>query len=453
MNRRLWKLCCLLLLITSFARGQLRYTYDFSNGFNSVENGGPPLKILGEKGEIKDAPIKELKGDVKLAYHFSTNSGLSFDNNLAKGFLDKSYSVEIFFKFQNLDSWRRVLDFKNRTSDNGCYILDGKVNFFNFAVGENASVRAEKYTHYIFTRDHKKDIIQIFIDGELKLQFPDKGKNAVLGKSQVLNFFQDDLVVNNEASAGAVAYIRVYDEVVDPVFVRRRYRDLWRSIFSGSTAEETASEGESTYADDVAVTGRIYDSGSLQPVGGAELHLKKGGDSLVSVNKTVNGDYKLLVRPNTPYRLDVYAKGYKPRGIEIEPVSESGSLRENIRMEVEHFTKPLAVFGFEQGKDAFTGDITGGLDLVVSFLKDRPDLGVKLDGHTDNVGDFDKNVELSWHRVNQIKKELESRNISPARILTQGYGPVRPVSLNATEESRSRNRRVEIWPVHIGKGP
>lgn len=451
MNRTLWNICCILLLGVQFASAQLRYTYDFSNGLNSVENGGPALRILGEKGEIKDAPIKELKGNVKLAYHFKANSGLSFDNNLSKGFLDKSYSVEIFFMFKNLDNWRRVLDFKNRSTDNGCYMLDGKVNFFNFAVGENAAVRAEKYTHYIFTRDHKRDIIQIFVDGILKLQFPDKGKNAVLGKSQVLNFFQDDLIVNHEASEGAVAYIRVYDEVVDPVFVMRRYRDLWRNISTTDPNAKIEDMGDYEYPKDVEISGRIYDSGSLQPIGGAELRLKKNGDSLASVSRITGGDYKLLVRPDTPYTLDVYAKGYKPRGIQIDEVSASTTIRENIRLEEEIFTRPLAVFAFEQGKEAFVSDISTGLDAVIEFLKDRPDLGVKLDGHTDNVGDFDKNVALSWERVNLVKKELESRSIPDSRIITQGYGPVRPVVSNNNEQNRARNRRVEIWPMHIGK--
>lgn len=451
MNRTLWNIGCILVLGIQAVSAQLRYTYDFSNGLNAVENGGPALRVLGERGEIKDAPIKELKGNVKLAYHFKANSGLSFDNNLSKGFLDKSYSVEVFFMFKNLDNWRRVLDFKNRTSDNGCYILDGKVNFFNFAVGENAAVRAEKYTHYIFTRDHKKEIIQIFVDGLLKLQFPDKGRNAVLSNSQVLNFFQDDLIVNHEASEGAVAYIRVYDEVVDPVFVMRRYRDLWRNISSTDPNAELA-DAVDEYADDVSVTGRIYDSGNLQPISGAELRLKKNGsDSLASVSKTTGGDYKLAVRPNTSYTIDVYAKGYKPKGIQIEPVRESAVLRENIRLEEEIFTKPLVVFSFEQGKEALSGDISGGLDAVVAFLKERPDLGVKLDGHTDNVGDFDKNVALSWERVNLVRQELENRNIPASRIVTQGYGPVRPAVSNSSEQNRAKNRRVEIWPMHVGR--
>jgi OOP family OmpA-OmpF porin len=451
MNRTWWNICCILLFGVQVASAQLRYTYDFSNGLNSVENGGPALRVLGERGEIKDAPIKELKGNVKLAYHFKANSGLSFDNRMAKGFLDKSYSVEIFFMFKNLDNWRRVLDFKSRSTDNGCYMLDGKVNFFNFAVGENAAVRAEKYTHYIFTRDHKKDIIQIFVDGVLKLQFPDKGKNAVLSNSQVLNFFQDDLIVNHEASEGAVAYIRVYDEVVDPVFVMRRYRDLWRNISTSDPNAQVAAAEDVDYPDDVAITGRIYDSGSLQPIGGAELRLKKNGDSLASVSKISGGDYKLLVRPNTPYTLDVYAKGYKPKGIQIQPVSEATILRENIRLEEEIFNKPLAVFGFEQGNESFIGDISSALDGVIDFLKERPDLGVKVDGHTDNVGDFDKNVALSWDRVSLVKKELQVRNIPESRIITQGYGPVRPAVSNSNEQNRAKNRRVEIWPVHIGK--
>jgi len=455
----LLKIVIPVLLAVGQLNAQLRYTYDFSTGLEGIEPGAPPLKVLGEMGEIKDEPIRELKGNVKLAYHFSANSGLSFDNRLAKGFLDKSYSVEMYFKFQNLESWRRVIDFKNRKSDYGCYMLDGKVNFFNFAVGENAATRAGKYTHYVFTRDHKRDVIQIYVDGELKLEFPDKKKEAVISKDQVLNFFQDDLIVNHESSAGAVAYLRVYDEVVNPVFVRRRFRELAKHLRAGNTlaerqedeeaGAEEAERADETQVDDIVLSGRIYNASDLQPISRAELHLKTMRDSTLMVSQVYSSDYSLKIRPQSSYKLGVFATGYKPREIIVGPAEVSGVLREHIRMEAEVFSKPITVISFDQGGDGIKQDAEGKIEEIVAFLRLRPDLGVRLEGHTDNVGDFDKNVRLSWERVEQVKKILLSHQISPERILSQGYGPVRPAGSNQTEATRRRNRRVEVWPVHL----
>src|SRR5690606_23605586 len=123
MNWKIWNTVSLLILLAQFAHAQLRYTYDFSNGLNAVENGAPPLKVLGEKGEIKDEPIRELKGDVKVVCYVKDGAGLSFDDDLAKGFLDDAYGVEMFFEWDNLDDWGRVLDFNDRTGDDGCYML------------------------------------------------------------------------------------------------------------------------------------------------------------------------------------------------------------------------------------------------------------------------------------------------------------------------------------------
>src|SRR5690606_8645027 len=143
---------------------------------------------------------------------------------------------------------------------------------------------------------------------------------------------------------------------------------------------------------------------------------------------------------NTPYSLNVFTKGYKPRGIDIAPLSEASNLREDIRIDEEIFTKALVDFSMDRGSGSVATDITQGIEKVLAFLRERTDVGVKPDGHTDNVGDFDKNVALSWARIDQIRRELESRNVSPSRIIVQGYGPVRPIASNNTEQSRAKNR-------------
>ena len=74
---------------------------------------------------------------------------------------------------------------------------------------------------------------------------------------------------------------------------------------------------------------------------------------------------------------------------------------------------------------------------------------IRLEGHTDTVGEFDANVELSRNRVNEVKKYLVSKGISSTRIETVGYGPSRPINTNKTLKERPENRRVELVIVKV----
>lgn len=84
------------------------------------------------------------------------------------------------------------------------------------------------------------------------------------------------------------------------------------------------------------------------------------------------------------------------------------------------------------------------LDLVVEFLKDNPGVEIELSGHTDNRGVHRDNVRLSTKRVETVKAYLVSKGIDASRITGKGYGGIKPIASNDTEESRRLNRRVEF---------
>jgi len=78
------------------------------------------------------------------------------------------------------------------------------------------------------------------------------------------------------------------------------------------------------------------------------------------------------------------------------------------------------------------------------MMTENGTMEVLIEGHTDNVGDFDANLQLSKDRVEEVKRYLGTKGIVGDRIQTKGYGPTRPVSPNTTEENRKKNRRVEF---------
>jgi outer membrane protein OmpA-like peptidoglycan-associated protein len=84
------------------------------------------------------------------------------------------------------------------------------------------------------------------------------------------------------------------------------------------------------------------------------------------------------------------------------------------------------------------------LDVLVDFMKSRPAVQVKVEGHTDNRGPLAANQSLSKKRAESVRQYILQRGISASRIESVGFGPTRPIGNNTTEFGRSLNRRTEI---------
>jgi outer membrane protein OmpA-like peptidoglycan-associated protein len=79
------------------------------------------------------------------------------------------------------------------------------------------------------------------------------------------------------------------------------------------------------------------------------------------------------------------------------------------------------------------------------MLNEDPDLKVKIEAHTDNVGDDNANMTLSNDRAAAVKAYLVSKGISESRITTEGFGETTPIADNNTaagryEESQGGNK-------------
>jgi outer membrane protein OmpA-like peptidoglycan-associated protein len=73
-----------------------------------------------------------------------------------------------------------------------------------------------------------------------------------------------------------------------------------------------------------------------------------------------------------------------------------------------------------------------------------PDTDIIISGHTDSRGSEDYNLKLSERRAQAVRDFLVDQGIDAGRLTVHGYGELRPVASNDTEEGRSLNRRVEI---------
>jgi len=89
------------------------------------------------------------------------------------------------------------------------------------------------------------------------------------------------------------------------------------------------------------------------------------------------------------------------------------------------------------------------LNSVVLVLKEFEKTSIHITGYTDSTGSLEYNITLSEKRAQSVASYLQSQQIHPARIVTQGKGPQNPVASNDTVAGRARNRRVELILVPL----
>ncbi len=100
---------------------------------------------------------------------------------------------------------------------------------------------------------------------------------------------------------------------------------------------------------------------------------------------------------------------------------------------------------FDFGRATLTPESAPALTEMARLLSDHPAVSVYVVGHTDNVGSYEANMELSRARAAAVVDALVSRHgVQRTRIVPAGVGPLAPIASNDTEEGRSKNRRVEL---------
>jgi outer membrane protein OmpA-like peptidoglycan-associated protein len=122
---------------------------------------------------------------------------------------------------------------------------------------------------------------------------------------------------------------------------------------------------------------------------------------------------------------------------EAKPASMADALKESGR---------IAVYGitFDFNKATIRPEASPVLDKVRAMLGDDATLQLVIEGHTDSVGQPTYNQKLSTDRAESVRAWLIAHGIDAARLSAQGFGDAKPVADNATEDGRSKNRRVEL---------
>ncbi|PKO82221.1 MAG: hypothetical protein CVU19_02635 [Betaproteobacteria bacterium HGW-Betaproteobacteria-13] len=175
----------------------LIHHYELNGDLTDVY-GGPSLVSLG--GSLTSTPGR---------YDFGVNQGL----RLTSGLNDIGiWSLDFKASYASLSgTWKKLVDFRNLTTDDGLYFANDKLQFYPDATGTTAVTTNTDYT-IALTRDGS-GTLSGYVNGLLQWAIANESESNVIGN--VLTFFTDDVSTGQrEAQPGSVDFIRIYDGVL-----------------------------------------------------------------------------------------------------------------------------------------------------------------------------------------------------------------------------------------------
>ena len=99
---------------------------------------------------------------------------------------------------------------------------------------------------------------------------------------------------------------------------------------------------------------------------------------------------------------------------------------------------------FKLGTAELLPEALPALNRLAEALKARPALKLRVAGHTDKLGEPEKNLALSEQRAEAVKAYLVQTGVSAERLSSVGYGDAQPLYPSPD----ARNRRVEVAEVN-----
>ncbi|MEP0369312.1 MAG: OmpA family protein [Cyclobacteriaceae bacterium] len=236
---------------------------------------------------------------------------------------------------------------------------------------------------------------------------------------------------------------------------------LWHTNWQDMTIEQNGSTftGEYSYIQDrkkykgKVLNGKINRNAitfiwdEKNSVGRATLYMNEEGNRISGLwrNEYQPKDFNLwtMTRERQEENAIEYSEVIEAENIEEETPTtpQVSKIGEKVVEEIsEGETVVMENIVFMVGEITPHPDSYAELNVILQFMIENPKSKVKIVGHTDKVGNSQKNMLLSEARAEAIKEYLLEKGISKSRIKTEGQGDKQPTCPPPCDE----NRRVEF---------
>jgi len=202
------------------------------------------------------------------------------------------------------------------------------------------------------------------------------------------------------------------------------------------------------------IQGRVIDSESKAGIPNASVVVKDKTGKEFRATTDSTGGFKVEGLAPGAASVKTEADKFFAGGSEVEIKS-----KENVGADVTMSAKPkvasVAVQGkeivikkqilFEKDSSQIKGESNQLMSEIVDVFQRNPNIRkVEIQGHTDNTGTPDHNMQLSQARAESVRAWLTQHGIEAGRLEAKGYGQTRPRVPNVTAGNRAMNRRVQF---------
>lgn len=99
---------------------------------------------------------------------------------------------------------------------------------------------------------------------------------------------------------------------------------------------------------------------------------------------------------------------------------------------------------FEYDKSALTAQDRNLVEAHARYLREHPELKVRVEGNADERGSKEYNLALGQRRAESVTKAMRLLGVSDQRVEAVSYGEEKPRSQGHDEQAWAQNRRSDI---------
>ncbi|HAS45157.1 MAG TPA: hypothetical protein DCS93_32035 [Microscillaceae bacterium] len=382
------------------------------------------------EGRIIDSLTKKpLKAEISVLVEDSTNQNTKiralasspdtdgkFKTKLRRGY---KYALEI--KAQNYLPYIRKVDFSDNTKDDTLHILE---------------------SHIALPPAHLDHNIRLMIINE-------DTKQPVEAHVKVVNITKNRIVTLNTIAKGG----RYTSQVESQSEYTLEITALGYDFFQGNIDTRKLNRGQ-----DYEATISLKSNANKLILNIVDSETKKKLNALVKYTNLNNntseakpvtgGLVNLFLNRDSKYTFEATAKGYFFKSFEVETDTlQAGQVIElTIELDVLKMNAKIVLndINFASGSAKLSEDSYVELGKVIKLMENNKAVKLEISAHTDNIGVYSRNMRLSRQRAQSVYSYLVKSGIDKKRLISKGYGSLKPLVPNNSKENRAKNRRVEF---------
>jgi outer membrane protein OmpA-like peptidoglycan-associated protein len=144
-------------------------------------------------------------------------------------------------------------------------------------------------------------------------------------------------------------------------------------------------------------------------------------------------------------RAEAVAKAEAEAKVKAEAIAKAeADAKAAAQLKVDQEAMAETTILYMNNKWELTEESQAKLKVVASALIARPDIKVRVDGHSDAFGTSKNNLKASRFRAQGAANFLVKQGVESARLQVNAYGEDKPAASNKTKEGMALNRRIEI---------